>query len=80
MKYFNYCLLFYSSGPSSAPLKRMELVKLIHGSSVELLSTNSSESKELKPHDYKLLYAAINNIALLLKDKEVPATDSIMVQ
>ncbi|XP_074586167.1 uncharacterized protein LOC141841870 isoform X2 [Curcuma longa] len=58
------------NGPSSAPLKRMELVKLIHGSSVELLSTNSSESKELKPHDYKLLYAAINNIALLLKDKE----------
>ncbi|XP_042381572.1 uncharacterized protein LOC121974526 isoform X2 [Zingiber officinale] len=56
------------SGP---PLKRMEeLVKLIHGSSVELLSTNSRWSKELKPHDYKLLYAAINNIALLLRDKE----------
>ncbi|XP_042381573.1 uncharacterized protein LOC121974526 isoform X3 [Zingiber officinale] len=64
------------SGP---PLKRMEeLVKLIHGSSVELLSTNSRWSKELKPHDYKLLYAAINNIALLLRDKEVLAMDLIM--
>lgn len=76
-----FVYFFTLSGPSSAPLKRMEeLVKLIHGSSVELLSTNSSESKELKPHDYKLLSAAINNIALLLKDKEVPAMDLIIVQ
>lgn len=57
-------------GPSSTPLRKLqELVKLIHGSSVELLSTNCSEAEGLKPHDYKLLCAAISNISLLLKDK-----------
>ncbi|RWV97894.1 hypothetical protein GW17_00039286 [Ensete ventricosum] len=48
-----------------------ELVKAMHDSSIKLLCTNFSGDDELEPHDYRLLYSVINNIALVLKDKKV---------
>ncbi|KAG6469826.1 hypothetical protein ZIOFF_070757 [Zingiber officinale] len=47
-----------------------DLVKSIHSYSVELLSTNFNDREELEAHDCRLLYSAISNITLLLKDKK----------
>ncbi|XP_042448854.1 uncharacterized protein LOC122033756 [Zingiber officinale] len=47
-----------------------DLVKSIHSYSVELLSTNFNDREELEAHDCRLLYSAISNIKLLLKDKK----------
>ncbi|CAL9755804.1 unnamed protein product [Musa acuminata subsp. burmannicoides] len=61
----------YNKGSCSSPQKNTkELVKAMHGSSIKLLCTNFSGDDELEPHDYRLLYSVINNIALVLKDKK----------
>ena len=69
----DYLFLFlFSPGSCSSPQKNTkELVKAMHGSSIKLLCTNFSGDDELEPHDYRLLYSVINNIALVLKDKKV---------
>ncbi|KAJ8486340.1 hypothetical protein OPV22_018825 [Ensete ventricosum] len=61
----------YNKGSCSSPQKNTkELVKAMHDSSIKLLCTNFSGDDELEPHDYRLLYSVINNIALVLKDKK----------
>ncbi|CAL9084115.1 unnamed protein product [Musa textilis] len=61
----------HNKGSCSSPLENVkELVKTIHSSSIKLLSTNFTGDDQLEPHDYRLLYSVINNIALVLKDKK----------
>ncbi|KAJ8455695.1 hypothetical protein OPV22_035044 [Ensete ventricosum] len=60
-----------TEGSCSSPLENVkELVKTIHSSSIKLLSTNFTGDDQLEPHDYRLLYSVINNIALVIKDKK----------